>query len=492
MISLNNFIEYTNRNKILPTSYFLLLTFFTSYFLLSSCSQATENGEEGVTFSGIVTLEGETDHSGVTISLYKPVELDTALVRINEQYPNIGVKISQQTEFDHRDHEPAYVTLSQSDGSWIIDGISPGDYNVVAEKDSFGWAYQFESNDNSNTNLPELTLYKSIYITGNIFEDIILMENQSLIITNNTVLTDQYKIQFSKNNKLLFARGTKLEVYGLLQFDELSENYHLISSIDPNAKGSGLFIKNEGQVLSNIVFSYLNNAVFTDALSANLEIKNCLLHDCDIGLYLNSSNSKLSNVTINYINDTGIECLKELVLINTLICKSDRGIISIDNYASISNNYFYENNLALIAHKGDIFITNNNFESNNIGVVVSASDCTIQKNEFYNNQLDIELNRVSIQSQVLFDYSEPDISYNNYLGTNTVISVFGENGLSGVGSVGVGISEDLLMANCYWNITVDFYIQERIIDVNDEPNYRHSVLYNPILESQYHDAGILK
>ena len=243
--------------------------------------------------------------------------------------------------------------------------------------------------------------------------------------------------------------------------------------------------------MSNIVFSYLNNAVFTDALSTNLEINNCLIQNCDIGLYLNSNNSKLSNLTIKNINDTGIECIKEFELASSVICKSAKGIILINIPASISSNYFYENTLALIAHKGDIFITNNYFQSNNIGVVVSASDCNIQKNEFYSNKLAIELNRVPIQSGV-YEYSDPDISYNNYHGTNTVISVYGENGLSGVGHTGVGISDDLLMANCYWNTTVDFYIQDRIIDVNDEPNYRRSVLYNPILESPYLDAGIIK
>ena len=50
--------------------------------------------------------------AGVTVSLYAPVELpvesrmpaaDTALVRINQEYPNIGVQISQETEFDQRE-----------------------------------------------------------------------------------------------------------------------------------------------------------------------------------------------------------------------------------------------------------------------------------------------------------------------------------------------------------------------------------------------------
>jgi hypothetical protein len=84
-------------------SFFLILN---SYFLLTSCSDPSSNNK--VTFSGTVTLAPEgvpdgkdtTDYSGVTVSLYEPVELDpsigrtgTALVRINQHYPNIGVQI---------------------------------------------------------------------------------------------------------------------------------------------------------------------------------------------------------------------------------------------------------------------------------------------------------------------------------------------------------------------------------------------------------------
>lgn len=91
---------------------FSFVIFLLSFFLIT-CSTST-NSDKQVVFSGTVTLEGETDFSGVTVSLYNPVELDpsnsrtgqskgrtgTVLVRINREYPNIGVQISQETEFD--------------------------------------------------------------------------------------------------------------------------------------------------------------------------------------------------------------------------------------------------------------------------------------------------------------------------------------------------------------------------------------------------------
>lgn len=97
--------------------YLFLFSYFIFHFsFFSSCSSPTSSNK--VTFSGTVTLEDTTDYSGVTVALYAPVELDTALVRINKEYPNIGVQISQETEFDHREHTPLYTTTTKADGSW--------------------------------------------------------------------------------------------------------------------------------------------------------------------------------------------------------------------------------------------------------------------------------------------------------------------------------------------------------------------------------------
>ena len=80
------FLFSSFKSKSLPFFFFLI-----SFFLIISCGKDSTKPDT-VTFSGTVTLEGQTDHSGVKVSLYKPVELDTALVRINQQYPNIDRK----------------------------------------------------------------------------------------------------------------------------------------------------------------------------------------------------------------------------------------------------------------------------------------------------------------------------------------------------------------------------------------------------------------
>jgi hypothetical protein len=54
------------------------------------------------TLTGTVKLEGQRDHSGVTVALYELAELDTSIVRLNQEYPNVAFPIFQVTEFDHR------------------------------------------------------------------------------------------------------------------------------------------------------------------------------------------------------------------------------------------------------------------------------------------------------------------------------------------------------------------------------------------------------
>jgi hypothetical protein len=97
-------------NKTLLKLIFFFLI-FSSCILFIKCSQSTNDNDDLVSFTGIVTLEGETDYSAVKVSLYKPVELDTALVRINQQYPNIGVQISQETMLDH--HERKHYRIAK-------------------------------------------------------------------------------------------------------------------------------------------------------------------------------------------------------------------------------------------------------------------------------------------------------------------------------------------------------------------------------------------
>jgi len=99
---------------------FSLFPFFTAIIfiplyilLLNSCTTEPQTGS----LTGTVNLEGETDHSGITLGIYELVTLDTTITRINNEYPHIGIKISQYTEFDHRFGNLTKYTQTDANGS---------------------------------------------------------------------------------------------------------------------------------------------------------------------------------------------------------------------------------------------------------------------------------------------------------------------------------------------------------------------------------------
>ena len=108
--------------------------------------------------TGTVLLEGEQDHSGITVALYELAELDTTILRYNREYPNVGFPISQATEFDHRFAEVVAETKTKADGTFKIEGIEEGTYNLVAEKAGFGWKYIYNISitKGSNTSITQL------------------------------------------------------------------------------------------------------------------------------------------------------------------------------------------------------------------------------------------------------------------------------------------------------------------------------------------------
>ena len=82
---------------------------FLAIIFLFSCTSGTDVSKGSLT--GTVSIEGISDYSNISVSLYDLAYLDTTIVRINNQYPHIGVIINQHTEFDHRLQSPVATQL---------------------------------------------------------------------------------------------------------------------------------------------------------------------------------------------------------------------------------------------------------------------------------------------------------------------------------------------------------------------------------------------
>ena len=110
--------------------------------LFLCCSKQPTSPETGP-LTGTVLLEAQTNHSGITVALYKLAELDTTILRYNREYPSVGFPISQATEFEHKLGEVVAEAKTKQDGSFEIAGVEEETYNFVAEKAGFGWKYLY-------------------------------------------------------------------------------------------------------------------------------------------------------------------------------------------------------------------------------------------------------------------------------------------------------------------------------------------------------------
>ncbi|KAA3617042.1 MAG: hypothetical protein D8M58_04400 [Calditrichaeota bacterium] len=399
----SNFIKAINEKNNMGSRFslrlFLLLSIkllLISAFILS-CSESVSNNE--VTFSGTVTLEGETDFSGVTVSLYEPVELDTALVRINEQYPNIGVQISQETEFDHRavdsfDNplEAVATTTTSADGSWQIK-VEEGVYNVVVEKEGFGWKYEYEaeySKDLSSVLKPEIVL------SGEYFNSLQIAAYSFVLIESKTIFNFGTILQVEKGSIIRFDEDCKIEIKGEILLNGTSdEPIHFISKMAENY-GELSLKQTTSFMVNNTIFRDTEFGIFFSTVSngsiekvyfrgnkfgiggfnsSNIDIKNCAFIECEDGVNLDKSSFSIQK-NIFYHNSNGILSQENsnTTIKNNLFEKSQIYGVSF-NFGRSPGSYTH-----LLNHT----ITFNDFAGNNEHLYVGRiAKCITNNNNFY-------------------------------------------------------------------------------------------------------------
>ncbi len=469
---------------------FIFFLFSLLFFLSSSCSKkGTDPGEETVTFSGKVTLEGQTDHSGVTFALYKPVELDTALVRINEQYPNIGVQISQETEFDHREHTPVVTTVSDAGGNWKIENVAQGEYNVVASKDGFGWQYRYEVGRGSqNFDLSEVINVSGI-LTGNIMWESgksYVLEGEVFVDAGATLTIEEKVWCLGKLNSRLTVNGRVIKTQtGFSHFSNdisnsgfwrgilINSSNNTLDGITLRKTTSGISIRNNSNKINNAIITGASSTGIS--LSQNISqcsIDKVLLDENFVGLQVSDADNtnEIKNSIIIGSNDDGISISQSDILIsNNLITKNANGIIC----------WF----------QSDAIIKNNDIVKNlSVGIEVSGCKPSITFNNIQSN----EFQAIYITARGYNSKSEPVINRNNLSTKSQVITQI-------VGTIVSDNGEDIDATNNWWATTDITVLNSMIIDKNDydpsdQVNYPYTgmILYNPLLMDKDPSAGILK
>ncbi len=465
--------------RFIPFFCFLLSAFLLLGII--SCSSPTETPKGSLT--GTVNLEGLSDHSGITVVLYDLAYLDTTIIRINNQYPQIGVHINQHTEFDHRLQSSIKSTETLFDGSFELTKITTGTYNLVAQKENFGFKYLYEieiaegdneiseltrthpsvpslkkegkneltssvistnveksnishftspisRNDSGEYNRDSITLYEEVHISGNIADNIVVATDHHLIIDDDTVFVpNTSSLTIHPGAVIRINAGVDLTIHGTLTAQGEENNMFWITSNDGFTSSLLLTTYSPREELS--LYNSLELSPFASVSDDLIEwgkwdyANTCLLNKVNNlhiqnGIFRNSDTGlRINNINYGHFSN-----------LNLLSCpNSDNGglLTEHQNTGIIEKNISLNNTVGLnIKDESYPILQYNYISESNFGILVSyASSPEIVHNNIYDCEQGIRI----------FTYyggypCDPVIQYNNiiaercmYFGKYNVLNV---------------------------------------------------------------------
>ncbi|PKN73283.1 MAG: hypothetical protein CVU50_03040 [Candidatus Cloacimonetes bacterium HGW-Cloacimonetes-3] len=472
-INLTQPLVYGTQFKPLSTTLHCILLMCLT-LLISSCNKPTEN--QNVSISGSVTLINDSndptlnplDFSGVTVALYDQAILDTTIVRINHDYQNIGVQISQETEFDHRYQSPIAVTTTTSDGKYVLNNIPVGIYNMVFFKQRWSIVYKYNVNaqrQNGSNNMGAEEIFPAEEVSGFVNSAFTFQDNRTYFIANDTSFLDQ--AIFQTGSVIMVNSGVSVTFYDTVttingetnqKFWRICSSYNAYSSETTQLSSANYFnsvsYRGDNVSINNGLFRHVSNGIIIAAQNAH--VHDIDLKDFDSGVLFDNSQCSIDKVNIRSGNIRGIQALSiddSLSISNSIIYKNSDGLIIYTGGGFlVSNTFFYDNETAIRPENCTGVIQNNNFELNSVDILQYLSNCQILKNNFYFSK------GLSIRPR-----SFALINYNNFYKTGQYfINIRRLDGSHTYVQANVDAKQN------YWNVT---NIDDYILDASDNVNY---------------------
>jgi hypothetical protein len=472
---------------------FSLLSFIL--FGIASCSSPTESSKGNL--AGVVQLEGQSDNSGIVIAIYELANLDTTIVRINQTYPHIGVIINQHTEFDHRLQSPVKFTETLTDGSFEIEKIPTGKYNLVAIKDGWGFKYLFDLVivEDENEMIVQPVLYLETIYSG-YFEDqnnYFLSDHHYIIEDDSELLPNQY-LEIQSGAIIRINPGKDLTIHGTIKAQGEESNMFWVTSNDgfgeELTKSDSLQYYNQMELssfafveddlmefgkwdwgntclLSKVDNANMQNSIFQNGI-CGYYVTNVDIANCSNILAINFNGGNEGGVYFNLGNQGNI---KQNIILN---CYNG---IKLKNYSStnVKNNFLKNGIIGIsVSYYSSSIIQNNELLDLYIGLSVEQSSNPII-------QFNIIKSYRCLTTYKLYDYML-EANYNN-------LEFIEYSILSGFRSY--------LNINCvnnyFYTIDADDIANSIFDQDNAEPTlqqYYGIVIYQPFLLEEYLNAGI--
>lgn len=483
------------RNKALYIIHYTL--YIVIALSITSCTSSTE--PKTGSLSGTVLLLNDTDdpsldpvdHSGVTVALYEIATLDTTIVRLNSEYPGIGVNINQETEFDHRLQNPIGTSITNVSGEYKFSNIPAGIYNLVflMEGSYFMYYYNATVSAGETEIVEELILYLITRLSGFVQGDYLLQSGKTYFIeddctfTGNVTMQNGTAIYINSGARLSFIDNLVCSVGALDSYWRMDTSAHLFTSSYHEMSANDYFDSvqfngGEQDLRNGIIRNIMNGVNFT---GGTIQIYNVSIDR--LGSGISSSNGSVTLNRLNVRNATirGVQAMSmadSTYVSNSIFINNIDGLILYSGGGfNVNNNYFYGNSNALLPQNCEGMISNNNFDMNIVDILQYYARCTITYNNFYYSR------GFGIRPRPW-----ARINYNNFYQTSQYFINIRKSGGSNT-----YVQSNLDAKNNYWKPE---HIDQYLLDANDNEDYPagqecpYYILYIPRLSSAVQRAGI--
>lgn len=479
-------LEYIGKNR---KRLFMIIALI-AFLGLTSCKSCTK--PDTGSLSGSVNLENDTADSGldptdfadVTISLYKTADLDTTLVRLNEDFPEIGVVLDQELGFNPATTEPILSTTSDTAGKFIFQKVPRGSYNLIGSKDGWGAVFRYDINvvENNETSDVNFTMYPLVTLDAYIDSPITFKQDHTYKALNDVSIVNG--CSFLGKSRINLAPNAEISIFGDITSD-INPGYTHFSPLD-NESGSDKYdrwntikIYSNNQTINNMACWGANTGI--SLLGNDCTVSNSFFRDSDNGIYagairtsiLNCSFNSLSSRAIFFDQAEGSETINH-ILENNIIYNCLDGLRTQGQAIRIKNNYFIANSNAIQSFTYFYhIIENNNFDRNEYAIICTGTRIPIRFNNFFANPVSIY-----ISAAWYGGYTQPIINYNNfYQSTGYAVTVRPQ----------MDQSEDFDATLNYWK-TAD--IASIIYDNLDYTPIYQKVIYLPKSNQPVANCGI--
>ncbi len=436
------------------------------------------------------------DFSGVTLALYELAEFDTTMVRLNAEYPQIGVLISQETEFDHRKANPTKISYSAADGSFSMPEIDPGRYNLVIFKPGWGirYRYQLEVTAGGENDQGDIVLFPETEYGQYVASDQVFQTGHTYLISQST--TFNCNICLEAGALVLIGQGYGATILGNVHTEDAEEGdepWKILTAsqmYSTSAQTLGLadyfgslaFDGSQTLLRGGVIRQFTNTINFRSGTS---EIDHVIFSQFEDGVLTQQGNASFSNLVFSQGNETALNIhttfTGEIPISNCIFTDVRKGatINSLGTF-TVDNCYFNRTFYGVAPYGTTGSVTHCCFDQNFNDIPMNGviTPMQIEHNNFY---LSIILS--------IIPSSQPLIRNNNFFRTEGYFIKLRQDGAPPEYAHGYG---NVNARENYWAVSD---VDEFILDATDNDMYPNQpcayyVFWSPRRGSRVPDAGI--